>query len=118
MISSCSSSKEKSFEKEAEEQNRLYPQMVDPYTRIDSIRYVSGENTFHYYYTLIGEADNVEIAFRKREELKHQLPTEIKKAQGLTVHRNHSVIMNYIYFSESSKKELFRVTITPEMYKK
>lgn len=116
IILSCSSSKEKIFEKEAEEQNRLYPMMIDPYTRIDSIRYTASGNTFRYYYTLIGDADNVAVATIKREDLRKQLPAEIKSAPGLTVHREHKVAMEYIYFSDSSGNELFRVTITPDMY--
>ena len=116
IISSCSPSKEKTFEKEAEEQNRLYPMMIDPYTRIDSIRYTASENTFRYYYTLIADADNAYIAAQKCEDMKSQLPAEIKKAPGLAIHRKHKVTMEYIYFSESSGSELLRLTVTPEMY--
>lgn len=115
---SCSPSGEKTFEKEAEEQNRLYPMMIDPYTRIDSIRYIAAGNTFCYYYTLIADADNAYIAAQRGEKLKSELPAEIKKAPGLAIHRKHKVIMEYIYFSESSGNELLRITITPEMYLK
>lgn len=113
---SCSSSKEERFAKEAEEQNRLCPMMIDSYTRVDSIRYTTTDNAFHYYYTLVGEADNIEVANRKREELQAQLPIEIKQATGLTIHRNNHVTMEYIYFSDSSGNELFRVVVTPDMY--
>ncbi|NDV82942.1 hypothetical protein [Bacteroides sp. 51] len=115
-LSSCSSSKEKMFAEEAEEQNRLCPMMIDNYTRADSIRYTTTDNTFHYYYTLIGDADNIEVANQKRQELQEQLPIEVKKATGLTIHRNHHVTMKYVYFSGSNGNELFRVVITPDMY--
>lgn len=116
IVLSCSPSKEKTFEKEAEEQNRLYPMMIDPYTRIDSVRYTASENIFRYCYTLIGEADNADVVIERREELKKQLPVTIKSAPGLAIHRKHGVIMEYIYFSESSGNELLRIRITPEMY--
>lgn len=115
-FSSCSSSKKNRFAKEAEEQNRLCPMMVDSYTRADSIRYTRTDNTFHYYYTLMGDADNATVAHRKQEELQTQLPIEVKQAAGLTIHRNNRVAMKYIYFSERSGRELFRVVITPDMY--
>lgn len=115
-LSSCSSSKEKMFAKEAEEQNRLCPMMIDNYTRVDSIQYTTTDNTFHYYYTLMGDADNIEVAHQKREELQAQLPIEIKQATGLTIHRANQVTMEYIYFSDGNGDELFRVAITPEMY--
>lgn len=116
LLASCSSSKEKMFAKEAEEQDRLCPMMIDNYTRADSIRYTTIDNTFHYYYTLMGDADNVQIAYQKREELQEQLPVEIKQAAGLTIHRNNHVTMEYVYFSDSSGNELFRVVVTPDMY--
>ena len=115
---SCSSSKEKMFAKEAEEQDRLCPMMIDNYTRADSIRYTTADNTFHYYYTLMGDADNTDVANQKRKELQEQLPVEIKQATGLTIHRNNRVVMEYIYFSDRSGSELFRVVITPDMYLK
>lgn len=116
LVLSCSPSKEKIFAKEAEEQNRRYPMMVDPYTRIDSIGYTAAENIFRYYYTLTGNADNADIAARKREELRKQLPATIKAEPGLAIHRKHGVIMEYIYFSERSGNELLRIRITPDMY--
>lgn len=117
LITSCSSPKEKIFEQEAAEQNRLAPIMIDIYTRVDSVQYSGTENSFRYYYTLMGDADNKEIAIQKRKELQEKLPEEIKKAPGLTIHRNHNIAMEYIYFSEQNGEELFRVKITPEMYK-
>lgn len=116
-ITSCSSSKKKVFEQEAAEQNRLAPIMIDVYTRVDSVRYSASDNSFRYYYTLTGDADNKEVAVQKRKELQEQLPAEIKEAPGLTIHRNHKVVMEYIYFSEQTGEELFRVKITPEMYR-
>jgi len=116
IVSSCSPSKEKIFEEEAERQNRQYPMMVDPHTRIDSIRYIASENTFRYHYTLIGRADNADISDKKRDEMKRRLPAQIKQSAGLATHRKHKVIMEYVYFSESSGKELLRITVTPDMY--
>lgn len=117
ILFSCSPSKEKRFEKEVEEQNRLYPMMIDPHTRIDSIQYVAAENTLLYYYSLLGDADNAETATLTREKLEKRLPADIKSAQGLEVHRNHKVTMEYVYFSDSNKNELFRISITPDMYR-
>lgn len=117
LLSACSISKEERFEKEATEQNRLYPMVVDTFTRIDSIRYISDNNTFCYYYTLTGDADNQAIAMQMRDNLEKTLPEEIKRATGMAIHRKHNVAMEYIYFSERNGHELFRVKITPDMYK-
>lgn len=110
---SCSSSKNEMFKKEVEEQNRLLPMMVDAYTRIDSIRYA--DNAFFYFYTLLNAADRV-ISEWERKELSDKMLKEIKSAAGMKLHRDHKVTMNYIYLSETTGEELFKIHITPEMY--
>lgn len=118
LFSSCSSrSNEKMFVDEAEEQNRLCPVMIDNYTRIDSIHYTATDNAFHYYYTLTGDGDNSLIANQMRERLQEQISVEVKESVGLSIHRKSRVTMEYIYFSEKNNDELFRVVVTPDMYR-
>lgn len=91
--------------------------MINFEARIDSVNYTADSNIFRYYYTLLGDSDNPNTTEQEREDLKISYLTEIKRTQGMDNYRKHKVTIEYVYFSGSTGKELYRITITPDMYK-
>lgn len=117
LLLSCTPSKEESLKKAAAVQNELCPMLIDSQTRMDSVRYTANDNVIHYFYTLLGDADNALLAKQIRSELMQHIPDEIRRAAGLAFQRKANVHMEYVYHSQRSGEELFRVMVTPDMYK-
>lgn len=116
-LASCQQAKQKVFELASEQVNKQCPITIDAMTRMDSTKYTGSDNTFTYFYTLSGNADNTEIAGTMKAELEKTLPETIKNTEEMKVYRESDVAINYIYLSDKTKEELFQVTVTPEMYK-
>ena len=57
-LASCQQAKQKVFELAAEQVNKQCPITVDEMTRMDSTTYSGKDNTFTYFYTLSGQADD------------------------------------------------------------
>ena len=106
-LTSCQQAKQKVFEIASQEVNKQCPMTIDEMTRMDSTNYTGGDNTFTYYYTLTGTADDPTIAEATQKQLTESLPEIIE--MGVT--------MLYVYLSDKTHEELFRVKITPDMYK-
>lgn len=117
VLSSCQQAKQKVFEIASHEVNKQCPMIIDEMTRMDSTSYTGGDNTFTYYYTLTGAADDPNIAEDTQKHLTETLPGIIKKTEDLKLYREMDVTMSYIYLSDKTHDELFRVKITPDMYK-
>ena len=62
VLTSCQQAKQKVFEIASQEVNKQCPMTIDEMTRMDSTSYTGGDNTFTYYYTLTGAADDPNIA--------------------------------------------------------
>jgi len=90
---------------------------IDEMTRMDSTSYTGGDNTFTYYYTLTGAADDPNIAETTQKHLEENLPGIIKNTDDLKMYRDMDVTMAYVYLSDKTQQELFRVKVTPDMYK-
>ena len=101
VLTSCQQAKQKVFEIASQEVNKQCPMTIDEMTRMDSTSYTGGDNTFTYYYTLTGAADDPNIAETTQKHLEENLPG----------------IMAYVYLSDKTQQELFRVKVTPDMYK-
>lgn len=116
-LASCQQAKQKVFELASEQVNKQCPITIDAMTKMDSTTYSGSDNTFTYFYTLSGTADNAEIAETMKAELEKTLPETIKNTEEMKVYRESDVAIKYVYLSGKTKQELFQVTVTPEMYK-
>ena len=112
-LASCQQAKQKVFELASEQVNKQCPITVDEMTRMDSTTYSGKDNTFTYFYTLSGQADDPTMS----EQLKKSLPETIKNTEEMKVYRESDVTIKYIYLSGKTQEELMQVTVTPEMYK-
>ncbi|WP_455586342.1 hypothetical protein [Bacteroides sp.] len=116
-LTSCQQAKQKVFEAASQQVNKQCPMTIDEVTRMDSTGYTGSDNTFTYYYTLTGAADNADIAEATQKHLEENLPGIIKTTDDLKMYRDMDVAMEYVYLSDKTHEELFRVKITPDMYK-
>lgn len=116
-LTSCQQAKQKVFEIASQEVNKQCPMTIDEMTRMDSTSYTGDDNTFTYYYSLIGAADDPQIAEATQKQLTENLPGIIKSTDDLKLYREMDVTMLYVYLSDKTHKELFRVKVTPDMYK-
>lgn len=116
-LTSCQQAKQKVFEIASQEVNKQCPMTIDEMTRMDSTSYTGGDNTFTYYYSLTGAADDPQIAEATQKQLTENLPGIIKSTDDLKLYREMDVTMLYVYMSDKTHKELFRVKVTPDMYK-
>lgn len=117
VLTSCQQAKQKVFEIASQEVNKQCPMTIDKMTRMDSTSYTGGDNTFTYYYTLTGAADDPNIAETTQKHLEENLPGIIKNTDDLKMYRDMDVTMAYVYLSDKTQQELFRVKVTPDMYK-
>lgn len=113
----ANSTKQKVFELAAEQVNKQCPITVDEMTRMDSTTYSGKDNTFTYFYTLSGKADDPTMSEQLKKSLEETLPETIKNTEEMKVYRESDVTIKYIYLSGKTKEELIQVTVTPDMYK-
>lgn len=116
-LTSCQQAKQKVFEIASQEVNKQCPMTIDEMTRMDSTSYTGGDNTFTYYYSLTGAADDPQIAEVTQKQLTENLPGIIKSTDDFKLYREMDVTMLYVYLSDKTHTELFRVKVTPDMYK-
>ena len=121
-LTSCQQAKQKVFEIASQEVNKQCPMTIDEMTRMDSTTYSGKDNTFTYFYTLSGHtltgtADDPTIAEATQKQLAESLPEIIKNTDDLKIYREMDVTMLYVYLSDKTHEELFRVKITPDLYK-
>ena len=107
----------KFYELAAEQVNKQCPITVDEMTRMDSTTYSGKDNTFTYFYTLSGQADDPTMSEQLKKSLEETLPETIKNTEEMKVYRESDVTIKYIYLSGKTKEELIQVTVTPDMYK-
>ncbi|AUI46746.1 hypothetical protein DW228_03325 [Bacteroides fragilis] len=116
-LASCQQAKQKVFELASEQVNKQCPITVDEMTRMDSTTYSGKDNTFTYFYTLSGQADDPTMSEQLKKSLEETLPETIKNTEEMKVYRESDVTIKYIYLSGKTQEELMQVTVTPEMYK-
>lgn len=116
-FTSCQQAKIKVLELSAEQTNKECPMVIDEVTQMDSTAYDAATNTFSYYYTLSGVADDPSMAETMKSKLEESVPEMIKQTEELKMFREMEVTMDYIYLSKQTKEKLFTVTVIPDQYK-
>ncbi len=116
VLGSCQQTKPEVFEIASKQTNRQCPMIIDEVTTLDSTRYNKTSNTFIYYYTLTGKADNPDSSATMSKYLQENIPRLIKTSKEMEMYRKSDVTIVYVYLSEKTKKEQLCLTVTPEMY--
>lgn len=116
-LASCNQAKKKVFELGVQQFNQQCPMNLDAYTRADSATYLSKTDVVQYYYSLLGQADDKAVADQTKVSLESTMPATIKAMEELKPYREAGITFEYIYKSDKTKDEYFRVKVTPDMYK-
>jgi len=117
LFNSCQEPREKTFEKLAKEYTAKCPVTIGEGIRIDSMIYNPKTNTNSNYYTLSGRIDSPDSIQKKKQYMKDSMIDAVRNSLDLKEYKDFKTTIEYIYFSESTKKELFRVSIDANMYK-
>lgn len=94
-------------EKDANDYTRRY--CPTPYTdnqRTDSITFTRYDKTFHYYYTLQGNADNTEIIQQNKDKLRQVLQEELNSNTQSKAYKEAGYRFHYVFRSASTGKIL------------
>lgn len=83
-------------------------------TRMDSMVYEAGTRTIHYYYTLVGDADNKAVIAQRRKELRKALQDALRTDMGTQAYKEEGFVFRYTYRSEKSPQEV----LVDETFKK
>ena len=103
------------LKKGAIELNKLTPQQVDDYTRLDSAAAI-GKTNFIYYYTLLNvEKDEVSLD-TVNKYLKPQIIKGVKENDALKIFRKNNIIIDYKYFDKNGEFAV-AISVTPDLYK-
>lgn len=113
----CHSSKEQKFEKIAQEITKKCPLVINEFTRLDSVVYLSQNNINRYYYTLLGAAADKQKLASQRSPMKSQLIKEINNSVEMKEYKDFNTTLEYIYYSDKTGDELLKLIITPQEYK-
>lgn len=116
-FASCQEAKHKVLELAAQKANEQCPMIIDEVTQMDSTSYDATTNTFSYYYTLSGVADDPSMIEKMKSEMETTIPETIKQTEEMKMFSEMDVTMDYIYLSGKTKEELFLIKVTPEQYK-
>lgn len=114
---SCQESREKTFERLAKEYTSRCPVIMGEGIRIDSMKYNPKTNTNSNYYTLSGKIDNPDSIQKNKEYMESSMIAAVRNSVDLRDYKDFSTTIEYIYYSESSKKELYRIAVGPKLYK-
>lgn len=110
---SCQESLEERCDRELKEYTQKNcPIAIDEFTMQDSVCYDSPKHAIHYYYTLSGNADNINNLQNARAILKNQL----RNNTTLMAYKEEGFNFIYTYYSKSTGKILVEHMITKEDY--
>lgn len=113
MITSCQESLEERCNRELKDYTtKNCPVAVDKFTIQDSVTYDSPKRAIHYYYTLSGNADNINNLRNARVILKEQL----RNNTSIMAYKDDGFNFIYTYYSKSSGKILIEHMLTKEDY--
>ncbi len=108
-LTSCHhSSLEDRAEQEANDYTSRY--CPTPYTdnqRTDSIAFSRADRTFHYYYTLRGNADNTEIIEQNKDKLKQVLQEELNGNTKSKAYKDAGFRFHYVFRSATTGRTLY-----------
>ena len=118
LLASCHESLEERCAREVKEYSqKKCPAMIAENIRIDSLSFEEASHTVHYYYTLMGKADNAQAITQANP--RKALVNELKNATSMQTFKEAGYQFCYTYWSESHvATKLFETTITEKDYKK
>ncbi len=79
--------------------------------------YDSKTNTNSNYYTISGNIDNQDSIQKNKQYMESSMIAAVRNSLDLKEYKDFNTTIEYIYFSERSKKELLRIAISPRLYK-
>lgn len=117
MFAACQESLEDRCAREAKEYTKKNcPGRIDEHTTIDSLVFERATRTMHYYYTLKGNADDMEKI--NNSDPSGLLLGQIRNSTSIKTYKDAGYNFAYTYHSEKDKgKILFQKTFTPKEYR-
>ena len=103
---SQSRSQIRKFKQIAEKTNQSCPTRMNETITLDSTRYDEQTNTVSYFYNVTGELDSPTYMNTHYATFKQALQEAVDNSVDMEAYRKFGTTINYIYFSESSKKKL------------
>lgn len=107
------------LEDRAEKETREFTQRYCPtpadsnsLQRTDSLTFTRADKTIHYYFTLVGKADNEEVVKKIMPQLKNAIRTNLQNDTKNRAYKEAGFKFNYVYRSESTGKILLEETIS------
>lgn len=104
------------FKRYAEEQTQKCPVVIEKFIVLDSVIYSINRNTNSYYYTLSGEFDDTSYIDSNQNELAAEIIKGVQNSTDLKIYKDFNVSFEYIYHSESTKNEILKIEVSPDMY--
>lgn len=117
-LSACRNSLEERAAQECKEYTeKKCPTPVVNDTRMDSMVFEAPSRTIHYYYSLVGKADNEQAVHAKRAELRKALCDALKADPGSKGYKDAGFNFQYTYRSGATpSKVLLDETYTKKDY--
>lgn len=117
-LSACRNSLEDRAAQECKEYTeKKCPTPVVNDTRMDSMVFEPSSRTIHYYYSLVGNADNEQAVISKKSELRNALNDALKADAGTKGYKDAGFNFRYTYHSgKTPTKVLLDETYTEKDY--
>ena len=117
-LSACRNSLEERAAQECKEYTeKKCPTPVVNDTRMDSMVFEPSSRTIHYYYSLVGNADNEQAVISKKTELRKALNDALKADAGTKGYKDAGFNFRYTYRSDKTpSKVLLDETYTEKDY--
>lgn len=117
-LSACRNSLEDRAAQECKEYTeKKCPTPVVNDTRMDSMVFEPSSRTIHYYYSLVGNADNEQAVISKKSELRKALNDALKADAGTKGYKDAGFNFRYTYHSgKTPTKVLLDETYTEKDY--
>lgn len=117
-ITSCHENLDQRCTREAKEYTEKYcPAPIAEGIMIDSMTFESKTHTLHYYYSLTGKIDDINIINHNSADMRRQLLKSVDNATNLKQYKDAGFSFAYTYFSSKNKGQaLYSCTITNKDY--
>lgn len=117
-MSGCKETPLKRMEREANETNLQCPKMIDEFTRMDSLKFLSKQKSFHYYYAIKGSSDSALTALLTNPENKERITQQLTNQPDLRFYIEQQISFYYHYYSMQSHELLGNIEVKPEDFEK
>ena len=117
-LSACRNNLEERAAQECKEYTeKKCPTPIVNDTRMDSMVFEPSSRTIHYYYSLVGNADNEQAVISKKTELRKALNDALKADAGTKGYKDAGFNFRYTYRSDKTpSKVLLDETYTEKDY--